>query len=334
MVCQSRHRLALEVDRNLNLCLDLSETKARISTPGRVIWSDGSGRAGIRFQKLTGQSLRQLREWLFVNVLTAFDHARGTAGSPEMIHAKALPVGSLPLRTLPQGLPNGGPRKSGRARGSGICSRKTRAPSAVPSAIPSAIQRELEAGRYDRAGALQMIAEHAHDSLLVPRDVRSLYLRATEMICEASAGSDAPPVGSRLQASSGFSGECIRTGRRLRCDDSETDDRVDRAGCRAMGVRSIVAVPIRRGSRVEDCWKCFHHSPMHSRPEDISVLQQLSGTIRRSWGAERKLPPATPDIPKVIQNASGCPASKYGQSRHSQVEARPIEARPTAARPA
>src|SRR5712692_4772095 len=78
----------LEVDHNLNLCLDLSETKTRIRTTGRVVWSNNSGRAGIRFPKLTGQSLRQLREWLFVNVLTAFDHARGgttpaDAGAPD-----------------------------------------------------------------------------------------------------------------------------------------------------------------------------------------------------------------------------------------------------------
>src|SRR5713226_1935796 len=39
----------LEVDRNLNLCLDLSETKTRIGTTGRVVWSNGSGRAGIAF---------------------------------------------------------------------------------------------------------------------------------------------------------------------------------------------------------------------------------------------------------------------------------------------
>jgi hypothetical protein len=30
----------------------------------------------------------------------------------------------------------------------------------------------------------------------------------------------------------------------LRCDDSEVDERVDRETCRALGVRSIVAVPI------------------------------------------------------------------------------------------
>ena len=64
------------------------------------------------------------------------------------------------------------------------------------------------------------------------------------MICVVSAGSDAPGLGARLQIGSGFSGECVRTRQLLRCDDSELDVRVDRETCRALGVRSIVAVPI------------------------------------------------------------------------------------------
>ena len=44
----------LEVDRNLDLCLDLSETKTRIGTNGRVVWSNRTGRAGIRFQQPDG----------------------------------------------------------------------------------------------------------------------------------------------------------------------------------------------------------------------------------------------------------------------------------------
>ena len=65
----------LQAEHDLSLCLDLSETKTRIWTKGQVVWSDTSGRAGIRFAQLPGESLDQLKEWLFVNVLTAFDHA-------------------------------------------------------------------------------------------------------------------------------------------------------------------------------------------------------------------------------------------------------------------
>jgi len=57
---------------------------------------------------------------------------------------------------------------------------------------------------------------------------------SVEMVCRASAG-DAPPVGAKLNIGSGFSGYCARTGFLQRCDDAETDPRVDREGCRSLG---------------------------------------------------------------------------------------------------
>src|SRR5882757_3628859 len=85
----------LEVGRDLNLSLDLSETKTKINTSGRVVWSDRSGRTGIRFPKLGIPALRRLREWLFVNVLTAFDNADSTttpalAGRPGYVPSYPL----------------------------------------------------------------------------------------------------------------------------------------------------------------------------------------------------------------------------------------------------
>jgi GAF domain-containing protein len=35
----------------------------------------------------------------------------------------------------------------------------------------------------------------------------------------------------------------------LACDDSETDPRVDRSGCRTAGVRSILVVPLPHGGQ-------------------------------------------------------------------------------------
>src|SRR5215467_9248221 len=63
----------LEANRMLNLCLDLPETRARIYTTGEVIWSDRSGRAGIRFPRLPISSRKQLKEWLFQNALIAYE---------------------------------------------------------------------------------------------------------------------------------------------------------------------------------------------------------------------------------------------------------------------
>ena len=96
----------LEVERNLSLCLDLSETRASILTTGQVVWSESSGRAGIRFARLSGQSLDQLKEWLFVNVLTAFDHASANSADEDRWNSasKVLP----PSHTIPRAEPLSG----------------------------------------------------------------------------------------------------------------------------------------------------------------------------------------------------------------------------------
>src|SRR6476620_9348710 len=37
------------INRVLNLCLDLSETQTYLHTTGYVVWSDNKGRIGVRF---------------------------------------------------------------------------------------------------------------------------------------------------------------------------------------------------------------------------------------------------------------------------------------------
>ena len=66
--------------------------------------------------------------------------------------------------------------------------------------------------------------------------------RGKGMLCLAAQGT-APDLGMRLDQQSGFSGMCVRKGRSLFCDDTETDPRVDRAACQRLGARSMVAVP-------------------------------------------------------------------------------------------
>src|SRR5207244_10755759 len=57
---------ALEVNRTVSLCLDLSETKTYIHTNGNVIWSDGSGRNGIGFADMQEAAVSTFKEWLFL----------------------------------------------------------------------------------------------------------------------------------------------------------------------------------------------------------------------------------------------------------------------------
>ena len=274
----------LEVNHHLNLSLDLSETKTHIRTTGQVVWSDTSGRAGIRFPKLAGQTVHQLKEWFFVNALTAYDHARAWATPAGSDESDGASNGRLLSADTPQ---NGSPSGAGVSLGNR--NRLLR---------PDVAPREAESGGYDREASLQSIAEWALTATRATGAAIALS-EGDEMICLASAGSDAPPIGCRLQVGSGFSGECVRTGRTLRCDDSETDDRVDRAGCRSLGIRSMVAVPVRVGNRVGGLLEVFSPQAYGFNAKDTGMLQQLTGTILSAMGHDVEAPASPRGMPEA-----------------------------------
>ncbi len=305
---------ALQVEHDLSLCLDLSETKTRIRTRGQVVWSDTSGRAGIRFARWPEESLDQLKEWLFVNVLTAFDNAGATSPAGEGWNntSNHLPASHTmardELKSETPAISGNGSRRAGLET--------------VPSERERARETEVETKGIDREAALQLTAERA---LALTRATGAAIALSegsgSEMICMASAGSDAPPFGTRLQVGSGFSGECVRTGRSLRCDDSETDDRVDREGCKALGIRSMVAVPIRPGNKVAGLLEVFSPQPYAFNANDISALQQLTGSILPTL-----IPvPAGYAAPPPVQRLTSSPALS------ARVEPRPAEAPTTTA---
>ncbi len=96
------------------------------------------------------------------------------------------------------------------------------------------------AGVEDEA-VLRKIAEAALSA--TGADGAALALRRGGfVVCVARAGGMAPPLGARLDDTSGMSGECLREGQALRCDDTETDARVDAEACRSLGLRSVAVL--------------------------------------------------------------------------------------------
>jgi diguanylate cyclase (GGDEF)-like protein len=65
-----------------------------------------------------------------------------------------------------------------------------------------------------------------------------------DMVYRAAAGMAHRQLGLRLKRQGSMSGLCVEQGQPLRCDDSETDPRVDREACRRVGLRSMVCAPL------------------------------------------------------------------------------------------
>lgn len=245
-----------EVDSSLNLSLDLSETKSFIHTTGHVIWSDRSGRAGIRFPNLPYASVQQLKEWLFLNAITACSNH---------LTAQALPLRAAVAHSVPFTAPSPDNPEAPTSPDY----------SAMLGAL-AAVQREVESFGIDCDSALRLVVERAQTFTRAAGAAIALR-QEDEMVCRASVG-NAPPVGVVLQIGSGFSGECVRTGRLLRCDDAETDSRVDRDSCRALGIRSMIAIPIHANGGVSGLLEVFSPNPGAFTDNDNIVVRRLAET--------------------------------------------------------
>src|ERR1700694_2791501 len=110
-------------------------------------------------------------------------------------------------------------------------------------AIFSALRDAIASGGSDLDVVLGAIAEAAQVLTLASGTALAMQ-RDGQVVCLGRSGETAPELGARLSIDSGISGECVRTGRTLRCDDTQKDYRADREVCRKMGLRSIAAVPL------------------------------------------------------------------------------------------
>src|SRR5215471_7252395 len=114
-------------------------------------------------------------------------------------------------------------------------------------------RRPVSSGRLEETElntALQLLVERAQ-YITGATGAALALLQGEEMVCRASAGSCAPPVGARLQVRSGLTGESVARRQLLRCDNAESDGRVNLDTCRELGIASIVVLPlISRSGRV------------------------------------------------------------------------------------
>jgi GAF domain-containing protein len=100
-----------------------------------------------------------------------------------------------------------------------------------------------------------------------------------EVICRARAGRTAPDIGVRLQTDSGVSAECLRKGEIVLCNDAEDDPQVDLATCRRLGVRSILAAPLRQFQRTLGIFEVLSGVPNAFNYQDIGTMQLLSSLM-------------------------------------------------------
>ncbi len=63
--------------------------------------------------------------------------------------------------------------------------------------------------------------------------------------CRAKIGAAVPDVGTRLHPGIGLTGLCLQTGETQLCNNADTDERVYSEACRALGIGSLLVVPLK-----------------------------------------------------------------------------------------
>jgi N-acetylmuramoyl-L-alanine amidase len=134
---------------------------------------------------------------------------------------------------------------------------------------------------------LQLVAQRA----LAITGVDGVAIALAEgdaIVCRASVGSIAPDPGVRLDPNSGFSGECLVSGRVVRCDDADTDSRVNLQACRRLGVRSMLAVPLSAKQNVIGLIEAFSNEPYGFNDSDVRSLSLLAELILSAMKPEEE----------------------------------------------
>ncbi len=181
----------------------------------------------------------------------------------------------------------------------------------------AALQREITSTGLDRDAALALMVERAR-GLTRAAGVAIVLGDSKGMTCRASSGL-APPVGADLRPESGLSGECVRTGVTVRCEDTELDPRVDREACRSINLRSAVIVPLFARGNISGLVEVFYAVPRAFDGRDVLTLRRMadliSAAVSGSVSREPKPPvqganataPDPPPNPASVRAAAPAP---------------------------
>ncbi len=151
--------------------------------------------------------------------------------------------------------------------------------------ILSSLRELIEAGNHDLDAILEAITDAAR-MLTGASGAAVAMWKEGAMVCRARTGDTAPALGAQLNAKTGISGECLRTGKIQHCADTENDPLVDLEVCRSLGLRAIAVLPIRGWRRVSGIIEVFSPKPGAFSKQHIACLQQIAALAERARAAQ------------------------------------------------
>jgi hypothetical protein len=249
----------LEEHSRVPLHISLGEPAVYLETTGYVAWADALGRAGVRFSDLPYESRARLREWLTNHASApSWKAPRWVVREQSSYRGVGQPKNGNGVALSLEAQPGNGHNGNGSSS--------------------TSVQYEFKSLGGDLNAALTLIVSRAY-SITRGTGAAVALSNETGMVCRGVAGTTVPPIGTLVDTTRGFSGECIRFGKAMRCDDSAFDPRVDARACRQLDIRSILAAPVLYERDIVGLLEVFSTQPCAFDEGDVAVVERLAQTV-------------------------------------------------------
>jgi PAS domain S-box-containing protein len=141
------------------------------------------------------------------------------------------------------------------------------------------VQQAVAAAGLDSRTVMRVIAEHGM-RLTGATGAVIESIEGDELAPQVHIGTEAP----RLKLADSLSGLCIRTGELQRSDDVYSDPRIGHDAYRAVGVRSLLTVPLTDDQRTLGVLKVVATRPNAFSDRDAKALRLLGGLMGAALG--------------------------------------------------
>ena len=138
-----------------------------------------------------------------------------------------------------------------------------------------ATQQEVLAAINDIDRVMELVADRVPEVTSGTGAVIEI-LEGDELVYRAASGAAKPHAGLRLSVGASLSGLALREKKLVRCDNAESDLRVDAAACKRMGIVSMIIAPLLEGSTAVGALKTYSPQVRAFSDLDAYALELLA----------------------------------------------------------
>ncbi|HEY3329068.1 MAG TPA: response regulator [Capsulimonadaceae bacterium] len=141
-----------------------------------------------------------------------------------------------------------------------------------------ATQNDIATAELDLNAVMSLIVERTQQITAASGAVIEL-VEGDDTVYRTASGRAASHIGFRRPLATSFSGLSVRSGKIMKADDAEADQRVDIEECRRVGARSMIVLPLYYDHKVVGVLKVLSAEPYAFGDSDMHVLHVMVGLI-------------------------------------------------------